>query len=296
MQNMTTAPTIRRTIMWKLHIWRKRQQDTLNLTDEYGERAAAIAQDRIGWTNLMLGRAAGEWAAAQQDYLDYLGRRKTGKRWLIAITAKLLKISWDMWDHRNGILHHKDHLWKQAESKALNSSIEDKYDQGPLHLDEGAQWLWRTTQAVKDLLIEAKQQWLRSVELARRTYDRATAAEYRSMRNQNAQLWLRGCYRRPRPCRPTLLPQQESQMMTLAMNQRNRLHNPKKGNGNCQNARRNGNELMKFRLLHRMSQPYLRTRLCLNHHGIRNGNADKQPEKENEKKKKTQVLSEETSM
>jgi hypothetical protein len=192
MQNMTTAPTIRRTIMRKLHIWRTRQQDTLNLTDEYGERAAALAQDRIGWTNLMLGRAAGEWASAQQDYLDHLGRRKTGKRWLIAITTKLLKISWDMWDHRNGILHHKDHPWKQAESEALNSRIEDEYDQGPLHLDEGAQWLRRTTQAVKNLPIEAKQQWLRSVELARRTYDRDTAAEYREMRPERTAMaaWL----------------------------------------------------------------------------------------------------------
>jgi hypothetical protein len=192
MQNMTTAPTIRRTIMRKLHTWRKRQQHTLNLTDEYGERAAALAQDRIGWTNLMLGRAAGEWAAAQQDYLDHLGRRKTGKRWLIAITSKLLKVSWDLWDHRNSILHHKDHPWKQAESEAANRMIEDEYDQGPLHLDEGSHWLRRTPQAVKDLPIDAKQQWLRSVELARRTYDRDTAEEYRSMRPERTAMaaWL----------------------------------------------------------------------------------------------------------
>jgi hypothetical protein len=47
-----------------------------------------------------------------------------------------------------------------------------------------------------------------------------------------------------------------------------------------------------------MLQPDLRTRLCLNHHGRRNGNGNgnKQPEKENEKNKNTQVMSEGTSM
>jgi hypothetical protein len=40
-----------------------------------------------------------EWAFTQHDYLDYLGREKMGKYWLIAVIAKLLNISWDMWDH-----------------------------------------------------------------------------------------------------------------------------------------------------------------------------------------------------
>ena len=100
MQNMTTAPTIRRTIMRKIHKWRNKHSPALNVTDEYGEHEAALVQDRIGWTNFMLGRMANEWASAQQAYLDHLGKRKTGKRWLIAITAKLLKTSWDMWDYK----------------------------------------------------------------------------------------------------------------------------------------------------------------------------------------------------
>jgi hypothetical protein len=125
MQNMTTATTIRRTIMRKLHNWRKRQPTAMNLTNEYGERDAALAQDRIGWTNFMLGRMASKWAAAQQVYLDHLGRRKTGKCWLIVITAKLLKISWDMWDNSIGILHHNYHPWKQLENDKANKLIDE---------------------------------------------------------------------------------------------------------------------------------------------------------------------------
>jgi hypothetical protein len=90
---MQTAPEIRRTIIWKLHNWRQKRRIKVQITKKYGECEASEHQDMIGWTNLMLGRLAPEWAAAQQTYLDWLGRRKTGKCWLIALTVKLLNIS-----------------------------------------------------------------------------------------------------------------------------------------------------------------------------------------------------------
>jgi hypothetical protein len=37
------------------------------------------------------------WASAQQMNYDWLGRRKTGKRWLVALTVKLLNVSWDIY-------------------------------------------------------------------------------------------------------------------------------------------------------------------------------------------------------
>jgi hypothetical protein len=132
-------------IMQKIHKWRNRHPTALNAIDQYGEREAALVQDRIRWTNFMLGRMASEWASAQQAYLDHLGKRKTGKRCLIAITAKLLKTFLGMWDHRNSIMHHKDHPWKQVENNKANALIDTKYDQGPLNFDEGKQWLWRTS-------------------------------------------------------------------------------------------------------------------------------------------------------
>jgi hypothetical protein len=89
---MTMATMIQRTIMRKLHNWRRKKDTILNLTNEYEEQVASITQDQIGWTNFMLDRMLEEWACTQQDYLDHLGRRKTGKCWLIALTTKLLNI------------------------------------------------------------------------------------------------------------------------------------------------------------------------------------------------------------
>ena len=193
LQNMMTATTIRRTIMRKLHTWRRKKDTNLNLTNEYGEQAASLIQDQIGWTHFMLGQISGEWACAQQDYLDYLGRRKEGKHWLIALTTKLLNVSWDLWDHRNSILHHKDHPWKQLEHAAADEHIDKEYNQGPLNLDQGEQWLCRTLQQVKERPMEAKQQWIKSVEIARVTYDCNTVQEYRAMHNKRRAMakWLK---------------------------------------------------------------------------------------------------------
>ena len=78
------------------------------------------------------------------------------------------------------------------ENNEANALINEEYDQGPLNLDEGEQWLRRTSQEVKSLPIQAKHQWLRSVELARLPYDRDTVTEYRTMNQERQAMadWL----------------------------------------------------------------------------------------------------------
>jgi hypothetical protein len=36
-----------------------------------------------------------------------IGERKTGKRWISSLIKKLWEIAWDLWEHRNGVLHDK---------------------------------------------------------------------------------------------------------------------------------------------------------------------------------------------
>jgi hypothetical protein len=192
---MNTAPELRRTIIRKLNNWRRRRRITAQITNKYGEREASEHQDKIGWTNLMLGRMAPEWAAAQQSYLDWLGRRTTGKRWLIALTVKLLNISWDMWDHRNRILHASTHPWNLLKVHELDLKIDDEYRQGYQNLQrKDYKWLHRTLAATKKLTPEVKQQWLTSIHLSRQTYERNTTAQYQAMRSERSTMirWLTG--------------------------------------------------------------------------------------------------------
>jgi hypothetical protein len=41
----------------------------------------------------------------QHRYLQWIGSRRSGLRWLTALIQKLWDIAWDTWDHRNRVLH-----------------------------------------------------------------------------------------------------------------------------------------------------------------------------------------------
>jgi hypothetical protein len=61
--------------------------------------------------------------------LDYwgIGSRKTGKWWLVEIIKKLWLIAWDMWEHRNGILHNTENVHSQTQEVQLNKKICNLY-------------------------------------------------------------------------------------------------------------------------------------------------------------------------
>ena len=107
---------------------------TAQLTNKYGEWEAAEHQDQIDWTNIMLGRMTPEWAVAQEYYYGWLGRRKIGRKWLVAIMVKLLNLSSDMWDHQNKNLHLSVHPWKLVTVRRADLQIDEEYERGYINL------------------------------------------------------------------------------------------------------------------------------------------------------------------
>ncbi len=71
-----------------------------------GLPAAIEAQSKIGWQALFEGWLACEWAAVQQSYYTWFCSQRTGRRWVSLLICKLWDTAWDLWEHRNGILHH----------------------------------------------------------------------------------------------------------------------------------------------------------------------------------------------
>jgi hypothetical protein len=65
-------------------------------------------QNEMGWHNLFTGCAAEGWSTAQQRHYNIIQTYKSGERWLTALLKKLLQISWDFWEIRNGIVHASD--------------------------------------------------------------------------------------------------------------------------------------------------------------------------------------------
>jgi hypothetical protein len=112
--------------------------------------SAKLNQDNIGWYPFLLGHLSHYWQAIQHDYFVSLGllMRNTGAKWTAQLIINLFNTSWDMWEHRNGIKHKTLMPAKLRAIRDLDSSISNKYSQGPSHLfPKDKQWLQKRTTA-----------------------------------------------------------------------------------------------------------------------------------------------------
>jgi hypothetical protein len=119
-------PEFQEAIIQRLHQWRNPTLRDIEWTDD-GVQAAILHQDRFGWYNLLMGRISVKWKEVQQRYYVLLGRRNTGRRWLISLIETIWAISWDMWDHRNGILHNTIIPAKQRRIDDLDWSLNTRW-------------------------------------------------------------------------------------------------------------------------------------------------------------------------
>jgi hypothetical protein len=93
-----------------------------------GLRATIDSQDKIGWQAMLKGSPVLGWAEAQQRYLKWQKEHKTGKQWLSAIIQKLWKVAWDLWDHRNNILHNSD---VNIADQQQRLEVKEEFKRGP---------------------------------------------------------------------------------------------------------------------------------------------------------------------
>eukprot|EP00957_Ditylum_brightwellii_P050217 3807946-Ditylum_brightwellii.AAC.1 len=97
-----------------------------------------LAQEEIGWDAAICGFLALEWRSAQQAFLDRIKSRRSSLRQISSLIQKLWDVAWDMWEHRNHILH-LDGLEDYFQiHKNLNEHISVHYPKGyndlsPLH-------------------------------------------------------------------------------------------------------------------------------------------------------------------
>jgi hypothetical protein len=196
MRTISTAPEIQQIILRRLVHWRKHQHrhiPDVSSSDVLGVHAAVRDQDVIGWYNVLLGRLSKRWADAQQRYLETLNKRNTGRRWTIAILAKIWDISWDMWEQRNGIAHGTLHPRRLAQLQVLKEQVTSIFEEGSNDLlprdrrlfDKGI-----------DTLLEGSdsemQQWMISVLMARQRSASAVEDNKASLRAERVlmQRWL----------------------------------------------------------------------------------------------------------
>jgi hypothetical protein len=165
-----TEPGIIRVLCAKLLAWQSGSTEQIPIGTFEGLPAVVQRQDEIGWQSLLEGRPALGWSEAQQRYFEGLGSRRTGLRWLTALIQKLWDIAWDMWDHRNRVLHETEH---SVAHELQTQQITDQFLLGAAGLPRKARALF--SKGLQHLLRQQpayKTAWLIRIHAARARTER----------------------------------------------------------------------------------------------------------------------------
>jgi hypothetical protein len=88
---------------------------------------AVSQQEDLGWQLFLEGWLCLEWEALQQAYLNLFGFRITGKRWVAELIKKLWQIAWDLWEHRNRILHENTNRVSTSIEQNLKYKVREQF-------------------------------------------------------------------------------------------------------------------------------------------------------------------------
>jgi hypothetical protein len=153
-----TLPSLTKVLCNRLTAWRDSTPPTVEPSRFAGVRDTIADQDTIGWQAALEGTIVIGWADTQQRYYEWIGSRKTGKRWVAALIRKMWDVTWNQWEHRNHILHDNE------DSILIRQQLEEIQEQFALGSDsvtEEARILFQPgEQAVKEYRVEARAAWL----------------------------------------------------------------------------------------------------------------------------------------
>ena len=123
------------------------------------------AQFKLGWDSFLCGRLSTKWDNHTLSRDSYGNK----KRWIAAIIKKLSLTIWNMWDHRNSILHDPQGPTLVTLHNELNAQIRLEYWQGWDGLDtEARSFFKRDVDNLCQKALSTKKMWLQSVPSARR--------------------------------------------------------------------------------------------------------------------------------
>jgi hypothetical protein len=133
LRTIKTSKDIRRTILAQVRAWMNGTRPARRPIPQ-PLQAAVRDQTTLGWDQFLQGRIAKSWTPLQPT--NFAGRqlRNTGKPWAAALTLAIWELSWQMWDHRNGILHNSDVYDHLIDMDATDFSIIEEWHAGPDNL------------------------------------------------------------------------------------------------------------------------------------------------------------------
>jgi len=162
LRDSNTSHKISAAIQWGLSQWLEPQQQSEPPRGQF-----VVDQAAIGWDRFLDGWIAQSWRDHQEGIWKCARSRRSGRRWVAELIKKLWNVSWDMWAHRNGILHNSPTARDDILEKQENDQICAIYASGMRALPRDAFGILRKPKEhTLWLPLTTKQQWIESVTTA----------------------------------------------------------------------------------------------------------------------------------
>ena len=130
-------------------------------------------QQTIGLHAFMCGFLCLDWVSLQSIYLQQTGLKQYAKRWATQLIGKLIDIIFNIWDHRNEVLHKKDNNIKEQKHEEMNRTIEQLFSDLPnMRLFTQAEQRFNNTtiQQIQEQNIHRKGQWIKKAQSIMNTF------------------------------------------------------------------------------------------------------------------------------
>jgi len=172
--NYPTQSAVTKAIVNNLTAWRKGQPTQPTTSRFLGLAQAIQDQTTAGWQLLLEGNPVHAWEEVQQHYFTWIKSRQTGKRWTVELIKKLWEVVWDLWEHRNSIVHDNKTGVKEARTR---QEIQQEFATGAHSLPQQAKSLFSPgLTAILQMSLDSRQAWLIRVRSARARQERRRIA------------------------------------------------------------------------------------------------------------------------
>jgi hypothetical protein len=102
LSSQKTSQTVINVIIDGLQGWRHGVDHVFNITTTAG--MLGDVQNKMGWEHFFEGRLHKAWREYHSSQRGTTKINHEGRRWVGAMVCKLHDITWDLWEHQNGIL------------------------------------------------------------------------------------------------------------------------------------------------------------------------------------------------
>ena len=107
----------------KLHAWRHNLPSPIITTSNRVLSEGLRKQDRLGWHNFLQGFIPMEFRHCQRQHLLNIRSQKSDSLWIARMQNKVWLIAWDLWQHRNNLLHGDGSRIHPRDYTATNNQV-----------------------------------------------------------------------------------------------------------------------------------------------------------------------------